>query len=105
MEEGLIRNLSDPLVVKERFIETLVMKRQLAGLLKATGSHEEAIKLIDGAIPELYKALASENKSLKETVRDLKATFVELKRTTDDRSYVGKINGGLEAIVIFQSTV
>ncbi|KAI0399683.1 hypothetical protein F4802DRAFT_588431 [Xylaria palmicola] len=84
MMEDLVNNLSDPLVLKERFIETLLMKRQLAGLLDVTGSREKAGQLIDSAISELDKALMNADKRVEKTIQDLRKTFVGLKKTTDD---------------------
>ncbi|KAI8954779.1 hypothetical protein F4801DRAFT_604241 [Xylaria longipes] len=83
--EDLIENLSDPRVIKKRLVESLVMKRQLASLLNGMGNYEEARGVVDGAVSELDKVeAAKENESLKETLLDLKATFLELQKTVDN---------------------
>jgi tetratricopeptide (TPR) repeat protein len=79
--EDLIENLSDPQVVRERLVESLVMKRQLAGLLNGTGKSKEALVLIDGAILEMESAgAAHENEMLKETLSGLMETILELRK-------------------------
>ncbi|KAI3318586.1 hypothetical protein HD806DRAFT_511256 [Xylariaceae sp. AK1471] len=87
MVEDLIKNLSDPWVLKERFIETLLMRKTLAGFLKVTDNHEKAVLLIDGAITELDEALMNANKAVEETtIRNLRMTFVELKESANDEN-------------------
>ncbi|KAI1354726.1 hypothetical protein F5Y01DRAFT_302389 [Xylaria sp. FL0043] len=82
--KDLIKNLSDPRTVKERPIESLVMKRQLASILKASGSCEIAMVLVEDAISKLDEATFSSEHSLsRETVRELRTTFVELIETAE----------------------
>ncbi|KAI0812979.1 hypothetical protein GGR55DRAFT_591645 [Xylaria sp. FL0064] len=89
--EDLIKTLSDPRVVKERLVESLFMKRQLASILKGSGSCEKAAALIDDAISELDgAALSSEHNMSREAIQKLRTTFVELKETADDNGEASK---------------
>ncbi|KAI1175791.1 hypothetical protein F4777DRAFT_548608 [Nemania sp. FL0916] len=81
----LIGNLSEPRLAKERFIESMVMRRQLATFLKITDRHEKAIELADAAILKLDEAAEkSEDSVWTETLQDLRMTFVEVKEATDE---------------------
>jgi hypothetical protein len=87
--DDFIENLSDPKVVKERLVESLIMKRQLAGLLSGTSKSEAAKRLVDGAILELDEIkVVNENDGLEEigdylrkTLSDLRETLPDLKKT------------------------
>ncbi|KAM7193427.1 hypothetical protein V8F33_007806 [Rhypophila sp. PSN 637] len=50
-------SLQDPTVIGQRLIESLAMRRQLAGLLSGTGRKNEALVVIDDALGDIERAL------------------------------------------------
>lgn len=78
--KDLIEMLSDPQIVKERLIESLVMRRQLVGLLNGTGNSQEALELIARAISDVETAeTVRANEGLREVLSDLKKAFLGLR--------------------------
>ncbi|KAI1271921.1 hypothetical protein F5Y07DRAFT_403929 [Xylaria sp. FL0933] len=85
--EDLIKTLSDPRVVKERLVESLFMKRQLASILKGSGRCEKAMALVDDAISELGRAPSTREHHVSwEAIRQMRTIFLELREemTADD---------------------
>ncbi|KAM7216551.1 hypothetical protein V8F06_008079 [Rhypophila decipiens] len=55
--EEINTSLQDPTVIGQRLIESLAMRRQLAGLLSGTGRKNEALVVIDHALGDIERAL------------------------------------------------
>ncbi|KAK4209672.1 hypothetical protein QBC37DRAFT_48564 [Rhypophila decipiens] len=52
-------SLQDPTVIGQRLVESLAMRRQLAGLLTGTGRNNEALVVIGNALRDIKRALVN----------------------------------------------